>query len=186
MPPLDSQASSSYRRRECLSVHGLRVVLNPTATDALNHPYANQDRKGEPVLLWVEEPSQALVALHLRYARRAVAAYSGRNRNVFVLGQRLVVKLPRSLEGYADNDWEGSVSNAPESLNHPEHVQYPKTRLAYVDGIPVVFMERIEALTGRAIEARFGQEPDWVASVDGGQVGVNRHGRLVAYDYGLR
>jgi hypothetical protein len=98
----------------------------------------------------------------------------------------LVVKLPRNFDGCTDNDWEGSVSNAPESRNDPLHVQYPKTKLVYVDDIPVVFMERIESLTSRAIEERFGHEPAWVFSVDGGQVGVNRHGRLVAYDYGLR
>jgi len=41
-------------------------------------------------------------------------------------------------------------------------------------------------MTGEAIVARFGVEPDWVMSVDGGQVGVNRYGRLVAYDYGVK
>lgn len=161
----------------------LNVILNPPKDHLLFDPYANN-------LLWFDVDvgggNDVLLRLHQRFACRALAVYSGRNRNVMVLNDKWVVKLPRSWDGIADNDWEGSVRNSPEHIGSEFHVQYARTRMAYFEEIPVVFMERVEPLTGDDIRARFGHEPDWVMSVDGGQVGVNPHGRLVAYDYGLR
>jgi hypothetical protein len=135
---------------------------------------------------WVDdEISEVLVPLHLRYARRAIAAYSGRNRNVFEMPGGYVIKLPRNCDGITDNDWEGSVSNYPENIGNHEFEQFARTRLFYYGEIPVLFMERVAPLTSAEVIARFGEEPDWVYSIDGGQVGVNRKGQLVAYDYGL-
>lgn len=154
------------------------VILNPTDAQMLADPYGQ--------FLWIDEDVDgALLRLHQRYMKRAVAAFGGRNRNVFSMPGGYVVKLPRNLDGIIDNDWEGSVSNTPESLNDPDYEQYPKTRMVYQGDVPVVFMEFILALTSEEIVARFGSEPDWVWSIDGGQVGVNKNGRLVAFDYGL-
>ncbi len=155
-----------------------QTLLNPTDAQMLANPYGN--------FLWIDEDVDGiLLQLHQRYMPRAVASFGGRNRNVFVMAGGYVVKLPKNFHGIADNDWEGSVSNTKESIDDPNEIQYPKTRLAYKDGVAIVFMEFIEALTSDAIVERFGHEPDWVFSVDGGQVGVNKNGRLVAYDYGL-
>lgn len=170
----------------CISKSGLEIIINPTDAEWLANPYSNQDLPGAPVLLTIEEPCKTLLALHLRYAKRAIAAFSGRNRNTFVLNDRLVVKLPRGADGCMDNDWEGSVSNSPESIDQDDYVQYPHTKLVFVEDIPVVFMQKIQPLTSRAIKEKFGYEPDWVFSVDCGQVGTTRFGRLVAYDYGVR
>lgn len=122
--------------------------------------------------------------LHQRYEKRCLLVHGGRNRNVFDLG-KYVVKIPKNLAGFGDNDWEGSVSNSPESLGHDDYVQYPRTRLAYYKEVPIVFMEKVEPVTAKEIVRRLGYEPDWVNSVDCGQVGFNRKGRLLAYDYGL-
>lgn len=120
--------------------------------------------------------------LHERFASRCREVFMGRNRNTFDMG-RYVVKVPKNLCGFADNDWEGSVSNAN---NDPSVVRYARTRLAYVDEVLIVFMEKVEPATSAEIVARLGFEPDWTNDVDGGQVGFTRDGRLVAYDYGLR
>lgn len=118
-----------------------------------------------------------------RYHKRCKGFESGRTRCTFMFG-RYVVKLPITHAGVGDNDWEGSVSNGPDQ-NEEEHVQYARTRMHYEDSIPVLFMEYVEWARTAEIVARLGHEPDWVGCVDCGQVGFNRAGKLVAFDYGL-
>lgn len=130
------------------------------------HPLAERD-------LW---------KLYERYMKRCVDYLIGRNRITFMF-PTYVVKLPWTFAGFGDNDWEGSVSNDPDSSEG--FVQYARTRLGYVGEIPVLFMERVQLLSYAGIAERFGKVPDWVDCVDCGQVGVNRSGKLVAYDYGL-
>ena len=101
----------------------------------------------------------------------------GRNRITYLFSNH-VVKIPVDDNGVADNDWEGSLSNG-ESLNDPNEVQYARTRLIYVKDIPIVLMQRVKP----AFELNL---PDWVNSVDCGQVGYTKAGRLVAFDYGIR
>lgn len=107
----------------------------------------------------------------------------GRNRVCFFLKNN-VIKIPRNGGGIGDNDWEGSVSTCPEFIGSPDHIQYAKTRLLYVEGIEVVVMEKVCYANESQIERVLGPGPNWTWSVDCGQVGFNRHGRLVAYDYG--
>jgi hypothetical protein len=154
------------------------AILNPSDSDCELNP--------EGCYLWIDEDVDGLIyELHQRYMKRAIGCSGGRNRNVFIMPGGYVVKLPKNFAGIGDNDWEGSVSNTEDSTNDPYHIQYPKTRLGYYAGdIPVVFMEFVEALTHAGIVERLGYYPDWVLSVDCGQVGVNKGGRLVAYDYG--
>ena len=121
--------------------------------------------------------------LHVRYSKRCLGIFMGRNRNVFNFG-RYVVKVPRNFYGVIDNDWEGSVSNSEDC--DPEDVQYARTRLAYWKDVPIVFMEYVEYASNKEIAERVGHVPDWTMSVDCGQVGFNRKGCLVAYDYGIR
>lgn len=123
-----------------------------------------------------------LAALYERYSRRALHIFYGRNRIVFEL-PHCVVKLPRDAGGFADNDWEGSVSNSPETYNDDIHVQYPRAAVVYWRDIPVTFMEKVKDLDPWP---GYDALPDWVGSVDGGQVGYTKKGRLVAYDYGPR
>lgn len=128
-----------------------------------------------------------LDTLHQRYAKEAKTIWQGRNRTVFDKG-RYVVKVPRNFNGIADNDWEGSVSNG-ETLGDPNHVQYARTRMFYWHDIPVVLMEKVEHANQEQTKEYLGTpkgKSDWTWSVDCGQVGFNRQGRLVAYDYGIR
>lgn len=148
-------------------------LLNPSDDALFADPYEDFLYASEDVLC-------TLKPLYEKYSKRAIAVHGGRNRNTFILSDRLVVKLPKTLSGFSDNDWEGSVSNSPISFNNPNYVQYPRTRLAYWNKIPIVFMERITLNFDCSTTSL-----PWVASVDCGQVGFNRRGRLVAYDYGL-
>jgi hypothetical protein len=97
----------------------------------------------------------------------------------------MVVKLPRTLDGFEDNvaEWRQSKDQASRG---PDHVQLPRVRMGMQRSIPVLFMEYVAPMTGSQIRARFGAEPDWVKDVDGGQVGATNAGRLVAYDFGVR
>ena len=129
-----------------------------------------------------QEGLSIILSLHNRFGRRAYNVFGGRNRNTFDMG-RYVVKVPKCLDGFADNDWEGSVSNANDDR---AVVRYARTRLAYLEEVPIVFMERVNPATGAEIISKLGYEPDWTMCVDCGQVGFARDGRLVAYDYGCR
>lgn len=131
--------------------------------------------------------TKVLVKLHKRYAKRALACYGGRNRNVFKMPGGYVVKLPSGFDGIQDNDWEGSISNSPEGTGFDcGYIQYARTRMCYYKEVPIVFMEYVEYKNKNQIIELFGKEPDWCLSVDCGQVGVNKGGRLVAFDYGCR
>jgi hypothetical protein len=119
---------------------------------------------------------QKLLELYKRYFdKKPERVETGRNRTTFIF-RTYVVKLPRNHGGLGDNDWEGSISNAEDS--DPNDVQYARTRLVYVGEIPIIFMERVTHAYGERL-------PEWAMSVDCGQVGYTRSGRLVAYDYGL-
>lgn len=129
---------------------------------------------------WTENARTCLQTLFNRYKNKNTCEdiHVGRNRVVFLF-PHYVVKLPRNADGYADNDWEGSVSHL-ENSNPKEDIQYARTRLVYYHGIPILFMERVEQVCcGEAL-------PEWVKSVDCCQVGWTQKGEIVAYDYGFR
>lgn len=101
----------------------------------------------------------------------------GRNRIVFKLKSgNYILKFPLSNNGETDNDWEGSVCINNED---PEEIQYPRTKWVCYNGFVCVVMDYIDVNT--SCESL----PDWVNNVDCQQVGLNRKGRLVAFDYGL-
>lgn len=128
---------------------------------------------------------RTLEKLDARYAPRAIEILEGRNRRVYVM-RNYVVKVPRNGDGIADNDWEGSVSNCEQYPQSDYQVQYARTRMFVVSDVPIVLMERVTEATSKEIVLRLRREPQWTWSVDGGQVGFNKRGRLVAYDYGCR
>lgn len=125
----------------------------------------------------------SLLALKRKYKKRAKAVFMGRNRIVYDMG-KYVVKIPLNEDGIADNDWEGSTVWE----DSPDHIT-ARTRAAWVDCkchgvIPILFAERVnfEALAGVGYEAL----PEWAGSIDCGQVGYTKKGKLVAYDFGIR
>lgn len=131
-----------------------------------------------------KEGYKALRFLYKKYMKKSKGKFSvGRNRIVFILPTNIVVKIPITLAGFGDNDWEGSIRN---SNDDPEEIRYARTRMTYYDGdIPIVFMEYVQYANDEKIQSILGYVPDWTMSVDCGQVGFNSRNKLVAFDYGI-
>lgn len=161
----------------------------------VKEPYHTRDESGKwtsreiDTLEWlamvraqaVEYFGEEVGNLYDRLAARCEEFVCGRNRAAFIFSN-YVIKLPMCPAGCGDNDWEGSISTG----DNPNDIQYARTRLLYwKNKIPIVLMERVEHARSADIIAKLGEEPDWCMSVDCGQVGWNRAGKLVAYDYGM-
>lgn len=94
----------------------------------------------------------------------------GRHRITFRLNEKWVVKIPIHELGYSDNKYEYfKYTTNRESI-------YAKCRM--ING--VLIMEHVRPAVSYA------NLPDWVYDIDSLQVGYNKNGRLVAYDYGSR
>lgn len=108
-----------------------------------------------------------LVRLTKKYGEPKI----GTTRACF-MSKRYVLKFPINDRGEFCNDWEGSVS-----------ADYlARGRWLEIDGFICVMQERL-------VEAdwdgkKYSDFPDWVGSVDCGQVGYDRKGVLKAYDFG--
>jgi len=121
-----------------------------------------------------------------RLCDRAVESHEGRNRLTFILPHGYVIKLPKNLAGVGDNIHEGKKKNTGRELQQPlKSEQYPRTRLTYVDGLPVLFMEEVSHAHPNEIHRRLGTIPAWCYHTDSFQVGFTKQGRLVSYDYGI-
>lgn len=121
-----------------------------------------------------------LLDLHKRMCDKYGLPEIGTKRATYI-SNSVVFKLPVDIEGFRENDWEGSVCG----LNVGTEYEIPiaKSRLIFRDDIPVVVMEKVEPLFLSQIKERFGEIPAFVSWVDMGQVGLTRQGKLVAYDY---
>lgn len=103
----------------------------------------------------------------------------GRNRIVFI-SKFCVFKIPTCNNGCIDNDWESSLSNA--DIIDQEEIYYANTRSIIIDDLLCCVMQKV---TPWQYE-NWNEMPDWINSVDGGQVGYSRKGTLMAFDFGLR
>lgn len=117
---------------------------------------------------------------YIRFSTRGYKLVGiGRNRAVFSKAG-YVVKVPINYNGIIDNEWEAAhCGNAREGC-----VQHARTRSAFLGGLQLCLMEFVEYATTEDIIERIGHEPSWVWGVDCGQVGWNRKGKLVAFDFG--
>lgn len=97
----------------------------------------------------------------------------GRNREVYRDGGT-VLKLPLSEYGVQDNEGEASRY----ILWSPQDEHYASCHIEPMYDLPILRMEYVERAKSRK------GLPDWVDFIDGFQVGYNKHGKLVAYDYG--
>lgn len=95
----------------------------------------------------------------------------GSGRLVFDAGDH-VYKVPYTDAGLAANAREANWRGEEIPLADCEFVTCDRR-----DSVMVLCMEKVEPLVGD----RSGL-PDWVGEVDGAQVGLDRRGRLVAYD----
>lgn len=102
----------------------------------------------------------------------------GRTRICFASGKNRVVKIPFTREGYQASSRE--VSTYENFQKEPEKDWIPTAECKFFKfdfaNIWLLSMERvIRPIFGEAL-------PDWVDSVDCGQVGYNSDGKLVAFD----
>lgn len=120
---------------------------------------------------WGELGEKTLALIH-KYAQKYGVPDVGRTRAVFTTGDDEVVKVPI-------ND-EGAMANGYEHRGYRQENPYTPVaanRYEIHDGVEVLVMERL-----RIASVDYKKMPDWVMSVDGGQVGYNSKGELVAYD----
>lgn len=107
-----------------------------------------------------QDAEKALIRLTEKYG----IPECGRNRATFI-SKHCVIKFPL-------NDWEGSVSS-PELA---------KGRWIKIDDFVCVIQEKLKMVENFSYDTL----PDWVGSIDGGQVGYDKKGRLKAFDFGYR
>lgn len=103
----------------------------------------------------------------------------GRTRIVFAEDAERVIKIPFTSEGYRASS--GEVKTYENFHKDPDAGWIPTAECFFtqIEGINIwlLSMERMQEFP------RFGApRPDWVDSVDCGQVGLNSKGELVAYD----
>lgn len=97
----------------------------------------------------------------------------GRNRACFI-SKHCVLKFPLNDGGVADNDWEGSCSGDI----------YAVGKWLQIGEFVCVMQEKLTLIPEEAFS--YATLPDWVGSVDCGQVGYDKKGRLKAFDFGTR
>lgn len=98
---------------------------------------------------------------------------SGRHREVYRLSDRNVIKIPIGEDGIGSNYSEARTYRACRS--DPDGIQYARCRLLQDGSLVMEYVEEVEDH----------EKPEWSSYIDCGQVGRNRTGKIVAYDYGL-
>lgn len=112
---------------------------------------------------------QVMVALKTLTTKHGEPIGEGRSRFVFDAGNGEVVKLPKN--------WEGiSASGNEATWKMHDTVPVAKCRIEMVDDIEVLYMEKVSP-----VKSSQGL-PEWTSWVDCQQVGIDKEGKLVAYD----
>lgn len=100
---------------------------------------------------------------------------AGRNRNVYLSRSgKYVVKVPLNLFGDCDNHLEANRFYRKDGFFGPGHLA--RCRMAKLGGTWCLIMEIVKPSFAKDL-------PDWTEGVDCQQVGYNRKGKLVAYDF---
>ena len=112
--------------------------------------------------------------------RRLITKYGepigdGRNRIVFG-NEWYVFKIPRTASGFSENVLEHQYYRGRNAESFP----MASCKLVHVCDIPILVMELVKELP---YDYDREEIPWWVDFIDCQQVGLNRAGNLVAYDY---
>lgn len=102
---------------------------------------------------------------------------SGRHREVWRLPSGNVLKIPKGMTGEAANVEESKMWINRFNLEDC-HSDWKLARCRLIPGTFILVMEYL-----RPHKMCYDELPYWCQLVDGGQVGFNRKGELVAYDY---
>ncbi|AIW22316.1 hypothetical protein F0267_01360 [Vibrio coralliilyticus] len=114
------------------------------------------------------------VALHQRLWDKYGEPECGNSRATYI-SKNYVFKLPITDQGIRQNEDECTLLS-------DDYWQFAKTRLVDAES-GLLCMERVEHAPHDIIKQRLGYIPDFVAGIDCSQVGFNRRGLLVAYDF---
>lgn len=113
--------------------------------------------------------------------RELVYIGSGRNRAVFRHGN-YVVKIPLNTDGIDDNYYERGIWTQPKYRDI--RLRYARCRL-----FGTILIMQFARFTGPVSDdtgyIAMQDCPSWAYSIDCCQVGYNRFGNIVAYDYGI-
>lgn len=101
-----------------------------------------------------------------------------RTRVVFNTGDGYVIKVPITEEGVQACIYEVQFSNQEDPYVPVAHTEFVQEHPVASDLVVV----KMEEVTPVYSELSYGTFPDWVSQVDCEQVGINRAGKLVAYD----
>lgn len=99
---------------------------------------------------------------------------SGLSRIVFDTG-KYVIKVPRD-----ESCFNANYNEEFRGRRKLKNEIYTVCRIWHIDKVPILWMEKVEILE----KIDYDNLPDWIAFIDCGQVGYNKYGELVAYDYG--
>lgn len=107
---------------------------------------------------------------------------SGRTRDCYFVSDDFVVKVPLDDDGCFDNERESRIykihsEQIKQNCHYDGDPHYAKCQLEYIWSIPILFMERVR------IPVSYKGLPNWIGFIDCMQVGYNKQGKLVAYDY---
>ncbi len=106
----------------------------------------------------------------------------GRNRRVYLLSSgKNVIKVPLNDDGISDN--------CIEDFRFRKHRNewYPLARCRLLDYTQYILIMEYVAMIDYCVPGTWNEMcklHSWIMSVDSGQVGYNRAGKLVAFDYG--
>lgn len=98
---------------------------------------------------------------------------SGRNRAVYRISRRYVLKIPLTEHGHYDN-WSEARQWRQGDRSWLLRAQKAPCRLLPNGALLMLYVEPVIRSEGL---------PDWTGGVDCGQVGQTLDGRLLAYDY---
>lgn len=99
----------------------------------------------------------------------------GRNREAFLTKRgKYIIKVPLNEAGWSDNLIEVTDYERNRFLGR-EYMA--RCRMVVLSGVPCLIMERVDPVTSLK------GLPEWTDFVDCRQVGYNRKGKLVAYDW---
>lgn len=126
------------------------------------------------------DPYHAITLKQINLYRRKYGEPDvGRTRAVFDRGDGYVVKVPINGEGFAANHREVLTSEVEDPYTPVADCHHDTVYDVSPEGVSVLVMEK---LSFEGVPKGYSNLPDWVMSVDGGQVGYNKKGELVAFD----
>lgn len=102
----------------------------------------------------------------------------GSQRVTYFLGDGTVIKIPKTDEGEFSNLREANLSKETGKEGYIP-IAEAKSETIEIQGVEYEVL-RMEEVTPVLIDYK--TYPQWIASVDCGQVGLDKNGKLVAYD----